>query len=364
MTHELRLAPNDRVLIVLPHPDDESLATAGLIQQACAAGAEIRLLFATDGDNNPWAQRVVDHSLWITSRDRARFGAIRRGEVLAALSALGVPGEVVSFQAFPDQGLTALLMRADEHLQDDLRDALDRFRPTVVASPSALDRHPDHSALGVVVTQVLRGLPGPPPRDLRFFIHDPERRREPSCTVLVRLDTDAIGRKRAAIECHRTQRFWRGAWLTSFARPEERFYEAEPPELVAQHPVRRLLRVGQHWHLDLASRSRARSFGPQTLLVAGLDAERRAIRVVMPLWPRFRSLVISDPRTGATLGTARLEGNPRRGTVVLPEHLFSLGAELFAKIEHSFGFFDEAGWRQLEIDPPAGGETQGTSRYT
>lgn len=356
MTGELRLTSADRVLFVLPHPDDESLATAGLIQKARDAGAAIRLLFATDGDNNPWAQRVSDRSLWITARDRARFGAIRRGEVLAALSTLDVPGDSVTFLAFPDQGLTALLMRADDHLFDDLREAVLRFRPTVVASPSMLDRHPDHSALGVVVAQVLSDLLIGLPRDLRFFIHHPERRREPSSTTTVHLDADAIGRKQAAIESHRTQQFWRGSWLAGFARAEELFCEGEPQELVDQHPVRGLLQAGQQWRLALSSRSRARSFGPKTLLLAGRDAERRVIRMVMPLWPRFRSIVITDPRSGATLGAARLEGNVRRGTILLPGHLFSPGAELFAKIEHSFGFFDEAGWRRLAVEPVGAGE--------
>lgn len=346
MTTPLRLEATDRLLVVLPHPDDESLAAGGLLQHALAAGAQLRLLFATDGDNNPWAQRATERSLWITSRDRARFGAIRRGEVLAALAALGVSGEAASFLAFPDQGLTALLMRADTHLLDDLRREVLDFRPTVLVSPSMLDRHPDHSALGVWISIVLSGTDRTP-RHLRFFIHDPEQRREPPRGTALRLDPGEVARKRAAIDCHRTQQFWRGGWLRGFAREEEAFFEAEPSGLEAQHPVRALSPVGDGWEVVLASRSRFRSFGPSTLLVAGSAPDRRPLRLSVPLWPPFGSLPVSDATSGSALCQTRLRGTTRRGRLHLPGHLLPPGSTLYAKVEHSFGFFDEAGWRRV-----------------
>lgn len=346
MTTPLHLEPADRLLLVLPHPDDESLAAGGLLQRALAAGTTVRLLFATDGDNNPWAQRASERSLWITSRDRARFGAIRRGEVLAAIAALGVPGEAVSFLAFPDQGLTALLMRADTHLLDDLRRAVLDFRPTVLVSPSMLDRHPDHSALGVWISLVL-GSVDHQPRHLRFFVHDPEQRRQPPNGTALRLDSVELARKRAAIDCHRTQQFWRGAWLRGFARAEEAFFEAEPAVLEAQHPVRTVRSVGDGWEVVLASRSRFRSFGPSTLLLAGEAPDQQPLRLSVSLWPPFGSHPVTDATSGSALGTARLHGTTRRGRLVLPGRLLPAGSTLHAKVEHAFGFFDEAGWRRV-----------------
>jgi len=35
----------DRILIIAPHPDDEVLACGGLIQQAVAVGADVRVIF-------------------------------------------------------------------------------------------------------------------------------------------------------------------------------------------------------------------------------------------------------------------------------------------------------------------------------
>ncbi|MDE1886478.1 MAG: PIG-L family deacetylase, partial [Xanthomonadaceae bacterium] len=40
----LTFTPTDRILIVAPHPDDESIATGGLIQAARAGGAAVRVI--------------------------------------------------------------------------------------------------------------------------------------------------------------------------------------------------------------------------------------------------------------------------------------------------------------------------------
>ncbi|MDN5925258.1 MAG: PIG-L family deacetylase, partial [Xanthomonadales bacterium] len=40
-------------MVIAPHPDDESLATGGLLQQALAGTAAVKVVLVTDGDNNP-----------------------------------------------------------------------------------------------------------------------------------------------------------------------------------------------------------------------------------------------------------------------------------------------------------------------
>ena len=81
----LKITHRDRILILAPHPDDESLAAGGLIQRAVKVGAKVRVLFATDGDNNPWPQRFLERKVQISLTDRARWGRRRRKEALAAL---------------------------------------------------------------------------------------------------------------------------------------------------------------------------------------------------------------------------------------------------------------------------------------
>ena len=99
-----------RLLVFAPHPDDESLGTAGLIQHVLARGGQVRVVFATDGDNNPWPQRYLERRWRLSIRDRQRWGTRRRDEALAALQTLGVVADdAVHFLHWPDQGLAHLL---------------------------------------------------------------------------------------------------------------------------------------------------------------------------------------------------------------------------------------------------------------
>ena len=107
------LTADDRVLMIAPHPDDESLATGGLIQRAVAAGAQVRVLFLTSGENNPWPQRFLERRCRISLEDRAQWGKRRRQEALAALAVLGTEEKSARFLNLPDQGITRLLMQGD-----------------------------------------------------------------------------------------------------------------------------------------------------------------------------------------------------------------------------------------------------------
>ena len=51
---------SDRILILAPHPDDEAVGCAGIIQEAVAAGADMHVLCLTNGDNNEFAFIVYE----------------------------------------------------------------------------------------------------------------------------------------------------------------------------------------------------------------------------------------------------------------------------------------------------------------
>src|SRR5690606_18281549 len=109
MTTNLHINPQDRLLILAVHPDDETLGCGGLIQQAIAAGASVHVAFITNGDNNPWPQRYVENTWKISSMDRKRWGHRRQAEALDALAVLGVKKSNAIFLGLPDQGMTSLL---------------------------------------------------------------------------------------------------------------------------------------------------------------------------------------------------------------------------------------------------------------
>ncbi len=222
------------------------------------------------------------------------------------------------------------------------------WRPSLVVGPSLYDLHPDHSALAVVLLGVLASLPGHerPPRLLTFVIHNPHLRQASSRAVAVDLDPAQVARKRSAIRCHRSQLFWRGSWLLSFAAAHESFWEGNAAPADSGHPI-----VGAEWRgealeLSIASRSRARAWGRRRLLVVG-TLGARPVRLAISLPGRTSTAPVVDPRDDRTLGVARLTGTPRRGDLTLPRELLAGSGPAFAKIDRHFGFFDEAGWLVL-----------------
>ena len=157
MTDTHFFVKGDRLLVLAPHPDDEALATGGLLQRAAEAGVETRIIFLTDGDNNPWPQRVIERRWRVSSAEaRARWGTLRRNEARASLLVLGQGTCETEFWSLPDQGLTELLLSGGTAFTGRLRDAAAAWRPTLLVAPSVYDQHPDHSAVGLAVDIVLR----------------------------------------------------------------------------------------------------------------------------------------------------------------------------------------------------------------
>ena len=119
------LERHDRLMVLAPHPDDETLATAGVLQWAARLGAETRVVFMTDGENNPWAQRATERRWRITRQDQLRWGARRRREAIRALTCLGLRPDRARFLGLPDQLLTESLTADPEGstrmLVDELR---------------------------------------------------------------------------------------------------------------------------------------------------------------------------------------------------------------------------------------------------
>jgi LmbE family N-acetylglucosaminyl deacetylase len=215
----------DRVLIVAVHPDDETLATGGLIQAAHAAGAAVRVVFVTDGDDNPWPQRWLERRWRIDAAARRRWGARRRDEARAALATLGIEADAARFLGLPDQGLTALLVAGDA-LERALRSAIDAFDPSWIAGPSRADRHPDHSAVAVALDRIgqISGRPAPAQR-LAAIVHG----AIDTADVALALDAAASHRKREALAAHRTQLALSRGRLERMAAPVERYTSEAGP---------------------------------------------------------------------------------------------------------------------------------------
>jgi LmbE family N-acetylglucosaminyl deacetylase len=211
----------ERTLIVAPHPDDDAIGAGGLIQRAVAGGARVRVVFATDGDNNGWPQRVMHKKLLIRKTDRARWGAMRREEALEALARLGVGRDAAHFLGFPDQKIAVLARAGSTAVIDALRTVIDDFQPTLIVAPSSRDLHADHRALAYFVHRAA----GTETPIVTYIIHgDPLEER-----MAVRLELTPREQlwKRQAIECHKSQLLLSRTRFLSYVRSVESFYAAE-----------------------------------------------------------------------------------------------------------------------------------------
>lgn len=215
--------PGACLLVVAPHPDDESLAAGGLIQRALGAGARVHIVFVTDGDNNPWPQRVLEMRVRVGPRERERWAARRRGEAERALRELGAEHAAVHRLGWPDGGVTWKLVDETAEVIARWRGLLDEIAPTLLVLPDLADGHPDHSALHVLLELVLNGMPeASRPQCLCYLLHghvglDPARRMSFDLNEAEQL------RKRRAIHAHRSQMALSRGRMLRWATAQEPF---------------------------------------------------------------------------------------------------------------------------------------------
>ncbi len=196
------LSAQTRLLVVAPHPDDETLGTGLLIQHVLAAGGVVHVLLLSDGDDNPWPQRWLEHRVRIGAADRARWARRRRSELVAALGCLGLAGDACTALGWPDQGLTRRVQQMLPASLATLRGVLDAFSPTLVAMPELQDRHPDHSAAHVLMRLAMLGRRAAATAWL-YRVHGAPLVEDAAFAVPA--DAAMQVRKREALACHASQ---------------------------------------------------------------------------------------------------------------------------------------------------------------
>lgn len=280
---QLNPKASDRLLVIAPHPDDESLAAGGLMQRVLASGGSVRIVLFTAGDG--YVEAVVHEtgSPQPRSTEYITYGERRLKEMRAAVRVLGGGRIRLQVLGFPDGGLEALLQAHwwrsrpersqttlatdppyDEALEpdvpydgEDLRrelvTILRESRPTMIVLPDPLDRHPDHRAAGLFILLALDdwlhqgGKPAPkPPLLLSYLVHWPDwpradagapfelpaDLRSPTANTAVLGLTDyEVGVKRAALAKHSSQMMELPNLLNLFVRDREVFSVLPPAEI-------------------------------------------------------------------------------------------------------------------------------------
>ncbi|WP_139350873.1 PIG-L family deacetylase [Rhodanobacter sp. C01] len=208
-----------RLLVVAPHPDDETIATGLLIQQVRAAGGDVRILLLTRGDNNPWPQRWLERRLRIGDADRRRWGQRRHAEMLQALQRLGLPASALESMGWPDMGLADCLLQPDAVAVSLLAAAISRFRPDLIALPSIDDRHPDHGAAHVLVRLAL-ARQSDAPRLLTYLVHGQAR---DAGFIELGSPPGQVATKQMALTAHGSQMALSGRRMRLLAARPERY---------------------------------------------------------------------------------------------------------------------------------------------
>ncbi|MGB7271892.1 MAG: PIG-L deacetylase family protein [Geitlerinemataceae cyanobacterium] len=189
----------DPVLVVAPHPDDETLGCGGAIALLRDRNITVRVLVMSDGT------RSHPNSRKYPSPDLKK---LRESETRSAMSILGV--DDIDFLGLPD---------GDVPMQDapEANEAIDRCQailasiaPKVIFLPWRYDPHPDHRATWQLLHRASVNL-SPQPRSIEYAIWDwdeAQRREIPSAqdVSVWRLDISTVlSSKKQAIAAYRSQ---------------------------------------------------------------------------------------------------------------------------------------------------------------
>jgi LmbE family N-acetylglucosaminyl deacetylase len=217
------LQQDARLLILAPHPDDECLGTGGLIQQALAKGAKIKVIFITNGDNNPWPQRYLEKRWFIGPEERKRWGERRKIEAENSLEILGGGKVATTFLGLPDAGILNLWKNNDAVILEKLMREFTAWQPTLLVLPSEFDRHSDHRATHMYGCKALAETSNKYPV-LTYLIHRPwlmKLTQKPKPQIKLELSPREQDKKLQAILCHKTQMALSQSRFSQFAQTTE-----------------------------------------------------------------------------------------------------------------------------------------------
>ncbi|HEX3044739.1 MAG TPA: PIG-L family deacetylase [Bacillota bacterium] len=267
---KLTLAKKERLLILAPHPDDESLACAGVIRYAVKHRLPVKVIVLTNGDGYARDVEVYLNVTRPTAAEFQRLGEIRHEESIAAMRALGLRAKDVIFFSYADGSINSLFEKdwdydqlhrglngctaapysfayekaapyCGANLVKNLEGVIRDFKPTVIFYPNPDDYHHDHWGVGAFAkyVSILTNFRG---KQYTYLVHQngrewpvpsryaPERELLPPAR-LVGLDADWLKyplgtmetTKGKAVRSYRSQERIMEPFLDAFIRKNELF---------------------------------------------------------------------------------------------------------------------------------------------
>ncbi|MDD2864907.1 MAG: PIG-L family deacetylase [Methylococcales bacterium] len=198
----------ERLVILAPHPDDETLSAAGLAHRVLEKGGSVRSVVVTAGDAYVEA---IQHDLGkkrLAPIDFLRYGKERLDESRHAANLLGKGSIKLDLLGFPDGSIYPMLIshwnnsnpdkseftgfshipyieaedrghaQDGKFLREELVKILKEMKPTLIAFPDVMENDSDHAGLGMFALLAINDwfeqthkLPSVEPRLLTYLIH-------------------------------------------------------------------------------------------------------------------------------------------------------------------------------------------------
>jgi len=128
-----------KVLVIAPHPDDETLCCASSIMNFIEKGDKLKIVIVTDGRYGSLSEEL---------RGTETIVRIKREEALRVFKILGV--EDYDFLGFEDSKVSERSREVEEKVSEILKE----FKPDMVFAPAPFDSHPDHSEIGKIMLKL------------------------------------------------------------------------------------------------------------------------------------------------------------------------------------------------------------------
>lgn len=170
------------ILVLSPHPDDESIGCGGVLHQHVKAGDHVHTLFLTSGERGGHG---MSPELTLQTRE---------AEAKAAAEVLGYKS--LEFWRVPNGKLTSSLSLVKRLVQ-----LMRSFKPDIIYVTHQKEQHPEHRAAARLVQKTLQAIPkGKAPLVLMYEVWTPLQRMDHIVDI-----SSVVEVKRLAIQAHRCQ---------------------------------------------------------------------------------------------------------------------------------------------------------------
>lgn len=179
ITYTLPVKKGDRVLVISPHPDDETLGCGGAIIKMLSSSVDVAVVMLTDGNGGGRHKNISQ---------------IRKAEFMKARSILGY--STFSILDYPDDQLSL----HQKELAEQIRRILFEYTPKLVLTPYLLDYPTDHQTTNIALAKALKNAVQTDIEIGMYEIWTPIS--NPSCYLSI---TEEYQQKRMAMESYQSQ---------------------------------------------------------------------------------------------------------------------------------------------------------------